>query len=348
MASSDDLELIAEFGSQIIGDVMTLGVNLLSYGLYFVLFVTSTRILLQRWKESRSSSLLLGLSTVLFLSQTIRMPTFIYLTVLDVKTLLMMPTIPLADRFDVLSVPGGRTIPIIHWTRAFTLIVADGAVVWRASMMPNVNKHAILGLTGFMIFNACMLLIFPMIRSISPDWNFEHQDIMTDIIGSSYLTSTLTNLFATGIIAVSAWKHNNSLKGFVGSARNPQVLKVLITFVETGLIFVLLQLTNTLLAWVPPLDDVNYLNALSIIDELVLSFAAISPVIVILVVQSGRSILGTSEGPSSIRAQAPASYNLSSTNKGASSFGGTTKRDSFGMSSADNSVKDLEKALSSN
>ncbi|KAH8831979.1 hypothetical protein DL96DRAFT_1589559 [Flagelloscypha sp. PMI_526] len=350
--SPEDIEMIGEFGDQIMNDLMSLGVILLAYGAYFVLFIASTRILISRWKESRSSALLLCLSVVLFISQSLRMPTMIYLTALDTKMLLQVPEPILPARFDALVIIGGHASPILHWTRAIAFIVADAIVVWRASMMPNVNRIAALGLTIFMVGNAAMLLVYPMIVSTAKDWVHEHVQIADNIVACAYFISMLTNLAATALIGFSAWKHHITLKGLIGSSGNPQVLKVLITFVETGIFYATLQLMNTAFYFVssfnPPdfTTTPDFYKAAQIVDEITIAFAAISPVIVILVVQGGRSPL-SNVAPSSVRPQPPTSYNLSSTAKerSTSNFGGTTKRDSFGLASSNGSLKDVEKAI---
>ncbi|KAH8834147.1 hypothetical protein DL96DRAFT_1579572 [Flagelloscypha sp. PMI_526] len=342
--SPADIQTISDFGTQITGDFLTLVVAFLIYGAYICLFAMSTRILLRRWKTSSSSLLLMVLSMILFISQSLRIPTILYITAMDVKVLLGASDDPiLVDRWEALRVISHVT-PIMHWSRAITTIVADAIVVWRACMMPNRETGFALALTGLMILNAGNILVYPFMFTFARAWMRQHDRIVQVQYSSGLVSSLVTNFFATAFIGWRAWRHHKNIKSVLGNARNPQVGKVLVTLVETGVIYLVLQFTNTLVNLVPPeamlVPGGAMIYAQAVFDEIVLGFAAISPVVVILVVQGEKSVFRDPSTPSSSRM--PQIANLSAF----SGFGSPAKRDSFGMTMTTSSGsihRDIEK-----
>ncbi|KAH8825936.1 hypothetical protein DL96DRAFT_127660 [Flagelloscypha sp. PMI_526] len=310
--SPDDLRTIADFGSIILRDLINLVVAALIYGVYICLFTISTRTLLRRWKGSSSSFLLMVLSTTVFIFQSLRIPVYLYLVTKEINILLRSSDdSALKHRLDALMHPSiSHVTAILHWVRAITMAVADAIVVWRACAMPNRNRTIALALTCFMILNAGNLTVYPFMATFAKAWMREHDQLVQIQYSSGLLSSVATNFFATTLIGWMAWHNHKSSKGIIGISRDPQIEKILVTLIETGIIYLILQLVNTLLSLNIPThllqQDGGISIVLDVIDEIINGFAAVSPLIVILVVQDDKSLVGrTSTELSAFSAKPP-------------------------------------------
>ncbi|KAH8825937.1 hypothetical protein DL96DRAFT_1610286 [Flagelloscypha sp. PMI_526] len=293
-----NLRIIADYGTLILRDLISLVVACLIYGVYLCLFAISSRTLWRRWKESSSPPLLMALSSIVFVSQSLRLPVLFYLTIKEIKVLLgPSDESVLSDRLDVLR-NEFHVGAVVHWARATTVIVADAVVVWRACVMPNGVRLFAVALSSLMVFNAGNMLVYPMMVTFARAWMREHDRAVQIQYSSGLISSVVTNFFATALIGWMGWRHHASSKKVLGILQSdPQIDKVLVTLVETGLIYLVLQLANTAVILVAPdglfPQNGGIIIASYLMDEIILGFAAISPVVVILVVQDQTSILGS-------------------------------------------------------
>ncbi|KAH8804141.1 hypothetical protein DL96DRAFT_1822856 [Flagelloscypha sp. PMI_526] len=301
LPSPQDLQTIADFGSMVLRDLVTLVCAALIYGLYLCVFLMSSRTLLRRWKESSSSLLLMILSTMVFVFQTLRIPVLLYLTITMINLLFGPSDSPVLEkRRDALKHPSlSHFAAVLHWTRAVTMIVADAIVVWRACILPNINRVVAIGLSGVMILNAGNITVYPFMATFARNWMREHIEAVQIQSNSILIFSVVTNFLATALIGWMAWQNHKSHEGLPGISGDSEIKKVLVTLTEAGVIYLVLQVVNILLNASVPLNLANLeggiIIALDVMDEIVTGFAAVSPLIVILVVQDNRSIFGRTD-----------------------------------------------------
>jgi len=142
-----------------------------------------------------------------------------------------------------------------NWLPMFNAIIlinytlADVVVVWRAWVLCAGHSKAVLMVPVVcLVINAFVYVATVVVRAalfITAEHTQIHRNLadVIDVTQVADLTlSLLTNILATSIIAVEAWRYRKSLMRGDGGTSTPAT-KILVLFVESGLLYIIIGAT---------------------------------------------------------------------------------------------------------
>ncbi|KAH9961215.1 hypothetical protein BC827DRAFT_1155347 [Russula dissimulans] len=142
-----------------------------------------------------------------------------------------------------------------NWLPMFNAIIlinytlADVVVVWRAWVLcADHNKAFLMVPVVCLVINAFVYVVTVAVRAglfITPEYTQIHRNLahIIDVTQVADLSlSLLTNVLATSIMAVEAWKYRKSLMRGDGGTSTPAT-QILVLFVESGLLYIIIGAT---------------------------------------------------------------------------------------------------------
>ncbi|KAJ7680660.1 hypothetical protein DFH06DRAFT_1163848 [Mycena polygramma] len=304
MASSSTSQ-IASTGESIIYDIVGLAVQTLFFGVYTVLTVLSTRMLLKRGLKTRANHVMFILTIFTYSLST----AYWAYSVTDCVDR-MKDYIQVAENLEELSNEHDTVTkysPLFNALVLVNYVFSDGVVVWRAWIISFRNYRKYLYVTiVFWVLTAVTVtstIVFRIIALIQspyaqlPDSSYLAKGI--NILQMCNLVfSLISNLSATAVVGTTAWHHRQSIRAaFADNKKSTKADRILVLVVESGLLYCVSGLT----VLVASLIRLPHGTLGDIYTPINVQIAGAYPPVVLLLVSMQRSLnettfLGTFEG----------------------------------------------------
>ncbi|KAE9404090.1 hypothetical protein BT96DRAFT_1074306 [Gymnopus androsaceus JB14] len=260
------------------------------FGVYILAFTIGIHIVLQKEKNGRAHQALIALLLAGFLMIVLYSCEGISVNMFLVKFGL------------VVSLPGGlptqemsassKTIVVEilqEWGANFIVLMADAAIVWRAWALW-VDNRLIKWTLLIILLLDISVTIADAIAGTQVLLNSSAEINTVTLDWLSVVLNLAVNIVATLLIAYRAWTHHQSMHA-LSRTKKTQVENILLLFVESGAIFALVQIFSIVIqaldihAAVLSSTDItrSFINALYIYG------AAINPVALVVLVQTGNT-----------------------------------------------------------
>ncbi|KAF8823211.1 hypothetical protein HHX47_DHR10000135 [Lentinula edodes] len=241
-------EILGSVGDELYYNIINLICFAVLYGVFLLATLIALRLLLfpsDPKPHSTRRLLLLLFTLAIFIVNTIDfLDTFEPLFILT-KGTLVVPSLS-GGLPEQLSVAQNSITPwaeLSSWPPTLNLCIGDLLVVWRAIAIWNGNKPVKWGLIFLMIVNGVINFaqaVLSEISSVDPVRTRQTNAASLDI-------SLATNAIATGLIALKFWNYRRSVRSVLGRDKFTEVQNLLSLLVESGAIFLMLQLTMAVL-----------------------------------------------------------------------------------------------------
>ncbi|KAJ6594248.1 hypothetical protein B0H19DRAFT_1094623 [Mycena capillaripes] len=249
--ASPSTSQIASAGESLIYSVVGLVVQTFFFGIYTLLTVLATRMLLKRGLKTRARANHIMFMLTIF-TYLLSMTYWIY-SVADV-----------ADQMKVynLILQNGPTTghdTITKWSPLFNALVlvnyvfSDAVVVWRAWIICFRSHRKYLCITiAFLILTAgtvtCTIIFRIIALVVSPYAQLPNSSYLKkgiDILQISNIGfSLISNLSATAVVGATAWRHRQSIRAaFADNKKSTKADQILTLVVESGLLYCVSGLT---------------------------------------------------------------------------------------------------------
>ncbi|KAH9998433.1 hypothetical protein BJV74DRAFT_904642 [Russula compacta] len=284
------MTLFDSHSSTLLYRVISIICQTLVYGIYLCLVPISVYVMVSKGLQDLSRKLLFAMKMIMFVLSTMYWILSIVITFLEIKAWF--------SELDPATHDPPDWLPMFSAILLINYILTDGVVVWRAWVLCSDQSRALLMVPiVFLAINTIVYVITIAVRAgllATPEGAKIHQDLARaiDVAQVSNLgLSLLTNVLATSIIATKAWKYRKLLMECGNDGKNPtRVSKVLSLLVESGMLYILIGVSvlASLVIHLPfgTLGD--------IFMPVAVQLAGMYPIIVLLLVDQGRSLNSTS------------------------------------------------------
>ncbi|KAJ7141447.1 hypothetical protein C8R44DRAFT_247011 [Mycena epipterygia] len=252
MASSSSATQIASTGQYSIYVVLGLVVQTFFFGVYTVLIVLSTRMLLKRGLKTRSNKVMFMITLFMYLLSA----AYWAYSVADVVD-------QMRNYIDDLQNPLNYSAThdtVTKWSPLFNAIVlvnyilSDAVIVWRAWILCLRNHRKYLCITMFFLVltttSVTCTIIFRIIALIEAPFKAQFPNSSYLVQGINILQisnlgmSLISNFSATAVVGVAAWRHRQSIRAaFADNKKRTKADQVLALLVESGLLYCVSGLT---------------------------------------------------------------------------------------------------------
>ncbi|KAH8831167.1 hypothetical protein DL96DRAFT_1812072 [Flagelloscypha sp. PMI_526] len=289
--------LVSAYARGLIGNDVLMAVYTFFYGIYALIFPISA-IFLWRRKRSKSTFVMFALSTLVFLLTTVDWITFIYnLVNLTQVGFVELPGSDLFRQFQKAQADIQWVFKLENWPLSVNMSVNDAILVWRVfCLFPH----------NIWVRASCHYTGLSLTISIGGTLAIVRGDEGNTLSGTEGMGATLTawiavsiftNLVCIGLIGRIAWQvtpppsvlqfHRKLL---LGSKQTSPVQKILSLLVESGVIFICIQVTLFIIKRIErPLLSPQDIAARSVMIAVIVC-AAIMPSLVLIVVSQEGSL----------------------------------------------------------
>jgi len=269
------------------------------YGIYFCLFPISIYVMVTKGLQGRSRKWLFAMIIIMFTLSTMNWIMCI------VSTFIMIDVCQ--GLFGVVPCKLPDWLPIVNAAfQPINFIFTDGVVVWRAWALCSDQNRTVLMFPVIILGINTLLYLFTVAISAgmvivleagreSMGIHLNHVIVSTQV--ANLALSLLTNIFATSLIAVKAWKFRKTLMtSGVGIRNPPRVIRILALIVESGMLYIFIGVVALVSLFIHlPFGTLSDIFAL-----LTSQFAGMYPILVLLLVETNRSLDTTCFSSSSI------------------------------------------------
>ncbi|KAF9469467.1 hypothetical protein BDZ94DRAFT_1242489 [Collybia nuda] len=270
-------------GNVILGLVVQMSSFTLLYGVFFLLYFQSIAAFRKR-RPSRAQVWMLLISSISFILATAHeaaILTSIYDVILSIQT-------GSQDPFQL--DPPAKPNVVWLWTRDLQIIISDGVVVWRAFVLLHGRRWLMFLPLILLLGSAASFLSFLIIQTAGISESIGRSSEY--LIGTARGLSIATNTLATIFIGYVYYIHSRAMVVGLGKHRSTQAERILVLLVESGVVCGLFQILcfgAGLGLQNRPKGTLGYSTA-QLIQTLYSGFTAMYPTIVIVLVNSHRSI----------------------------------------------------------
>ncbi|KAH8831170.1 hypothetical protein DL96DRAFT_1586709 [Flagelloscypha sp. PMI_526] len=284
--------MVSAYARGLVGDVVLMAVYTFFYGIYVLIFPVSA-IYLWRRKRSKSTFVMFALTTIVFLLTTADWIAFLYNLINLLRVgLVDLPGSDLLRQFQKAQADIQWVFALENWPLAVNMSVNDAILVWRVfCLFPhNIWVRAsvcLLGVASTVL--AVRISIGGTLEIVRGDEGntLSGTEITGPTITSWIVVSILTNLVCIGLIGRIAWFHRKLLLGF---KQTGPVQKILSLLIESGVVFIFIQLTMVVIRRVErPILSPQDIAARSVMIA-ASSIAAITPSLVLIIVSQEGSL----------------------------------------------------------
>ncbi|KAJ6594299.1 hypothetical protein B0H19DRAFT_1366199 [Mycena capillaripes] len=300
MSSSSQESLVAAASFSSTGDsamyvVFGLVAQTFVFGLYTLLICLSTRMLLKRGLKALANWVLLLIILFMYLLSTAYLAYTIVYAVALLRARIDAPSeSPISD-YEAIA----KWSPVINAVAMLNFLLSDGVVIWRAWVICQHRMRRYIWVTiGFLVLTS--MAVFTMIgfRIVAfvqfPDNGLNKIISLTpglDILQlSSWTLSLVSNLSATAVVAVTAWRHRRIMhNAFTEKEFTSNSDRILGLIVEIGVFYCL----STLITLLSSLLQLPHGTLGDLYGPISIQIAGAYPPVVILLVGMNRSFSET-------------------------------------------------------
>ncbi|KAJ3740232.1 hypothetical protein DFH05DRAFT_1583450 [Lentinula detonsa] len=296
---SAEAEILASISGQLYYNTINLICFAVLYGVFLAATSIALKLLLSDAKphSTRRIILLLVTSIILIINTIDFLDTFEPLLILSKKTFIASLSGGLPERSLLAQASIITWVEISSWASTVELCISDLLVVWRAIAIWDGNQLIKWALIALMVING----VTNFAQAILSDISSVNPIRTRQINAASIYISLATNAIATGLIALKLWKYRRSVRTVLGRYKSTPMQKLLLLLVESGAIFLILQLTMAML----DVEDIgsqpnSFQLAYSILEEIFEEACCLYPVAVVIMINFQSSLVDAtahSEGP---------------------------------------------------
>lgn len=296
--TQEDFVQFGEFGSDAVKvGIIAVACQSIVYGVYAMLFMLSTYILLHRGFQSRANVALLSATTVMFIVSTAYLILCVVITILELTQTGNQRYAHTLDQLTVAQV----------YVPAINSAISDAVVIWRAWVLWEDNRKVMIvplvllvGSIAAMCTSAGYAICTFVVHDLSSSNHCNLMAMPTEMI--AWVLSLATNVATTCLIAYKAWEHRQFIKiNFDHGTVKSKAQGILSLLVESGTIFCILWIigisTNASF-----MVNSRLTKALSagdaIADTSEIHLMGIYPTIIILLVTFQKTVWGETTGDS--------------------------------------------------
>ncbi|KAF8222551.1 hypothetical protein L208DRAFT_1413272 [Tricholoma matsutake] len=169
---------------------------------------------------------------------------------------------------------------------SFMWFINDIVVIWRAWVLFPQCQWVMIGPLFFLLVTFVTMFIGLAMSERS-------QNMLTIILSCSFAASIVTNLLATLLIAYKLWDYQKATKNLGLKKQQSPVQKVLFLLVESGVIFLILQLANFLLSILINTPGTAAYYAMDVFSSIYYELVAMYPALILIIVNKKHSIIET-------------------------------------------------------
>ncbi|KAJ7881400.1 hypothetical protein B0H13DRAFT_2049447 [Mycena leptocephala] len=223
------------------------------FGVYSVLVLMSTRMLLQRGLKTKVNRTMFGITTFMYLLSA---GYWVY-SVLDVVERMQNYTKLAANGTDSPSGPDAVLMwrPLANALIFINYVLNDGIVVWRAWVitMRSHRKYMCIPIV-FLFFTAISVLL--MIAFRIANFDAARMSRLADAMSIAQLlafsTSFISNLSSMGVVGATLWKHWRTIRiAFPNKKQSTRPNHILTLVMESGMLYCVSDLTLLLFSVIP-------------------------------------------------------------------------------------------------
>ncbi|KAJ6498943.1 hypothetical protein C8R45DRAFT_980443 [Mycena sanguinolenta] len=304
-ASTSLPTLVAGTGLALTLDVIGIVLQTLFFGIYTVLVILSSRMLLKRGLKSRANRVMFIMTLSAYFLSTAYWAYSLADIVDRMTTFIRELQVPNPSNLSVAD-------DLLKWSPLFNAVLlinyifSDVVVVWRAWIISWRNYRKYLCVTiGFLVLTAlCVagVIVFRVITQVvgrngqlPQSFNYLVEGI--NILQISILSfSLISNISATAVVGATAWRHRRSIRAAFADKKNTKANQILTLMVESGILYCISGLT----VLISSLVRLPHGTLGDIYTPINVQFAGAYPSVVLLLVSTQRSLdetfLDTSEG----------------------------------------------------
>ncbi|KAF8232235.1 hypothetical protein L208DRAFT_1397642 [Tricholoma matsutake] len=169
---------------------------------------------------------------------------------------------------------------------SFMWFINDIVVIWRAWVLFPQHQWVMIGPLFFLLLTFVTMLIAIAMAVKSQN--------MSNIMSTcNFAASIVTNLLATLLIAYKLWDYQKATKNLGLKKQQSPVQKVLFLLVESGVIFLILQLANLLLTILTNTLGTAAYYAQAVFNSIYNELVAMYPALILIIVNKKHSIIDT-------------------------------------------------------
>ncbi|KAH8831101.1 hypothetical protein DL96DRAFT_808377 [Flagelloscypha sp. PMI_526] len=281
---------VSSYARGVIGDVVLMAVTTLFYGFYVLIFSFAAIVLCRR-KRSTATLVMFALTTVVFLFTTADWIASLYNLVDLIQVgFVDLPGSDLVRQFQKAQARMQWIFVFDEWPMNVNMSVNDAILVWRVCCLFPHNVWVRVSVCFLGIASGALALALAIGASVYRLTGGEEDTLSgTERLGALptawIAVSIFTNMVCIGLISRIAWKHRTTL---LRSKSTSSIQKILSFLVESGVIFVILQLTMFITQCIErPLLSPQDITATSIVRAATLSAAIVPSLVLVVVSQEG-------------------------------------------------------------
>lgn len=289
MITRQERILLIATASWFVTNLAAITTTSLLYGASIVLFTIAARTVLEREVKRRSTRVMVSATVFSFLMNTLYWAA--YTAFIPIRTRRMLSTNASGHLDSASQDINGKMFmfdQIMHWSTQAVVLISDVIVIWRAWVVLAGRRWLIMGPLVSLLGAFVTSLAFLSITSNVDDAVAYSvgEKVTGGLIFASGALSLATNGLSTLLIGYQLWNYRKFWN--LGShSRWSQGQKVLLMFVESGALYVTLQLAT--LATVKQKTGTPQANFGAVIWAVYVHSTAMYPTIVLLLIENKRS-----------------------------------------------------------
>ncbi|KAJ7141427.1 hypothetical protein C8R44DRAFT_763436 [Mycena epipterygia] len=237
---------VTRAGEYIIFIVAGLVVQTLFFGLYTVLILFSTRMLLNRGLKAQTNKIIFTTTVFMYILSTAYWAYSVADVVDRMRIYVFTPRSPLAIQFTFLHDGITKWSPLFNAIVLINYVLSDGVVVWRAWIICPRHRAYLWITIGFLILTTASVastIVFRIVAFIqSPIDDLSPDSVLNKGINilqiSNVVMSLLSNLSATAVVGVTAWKNRRNIRAaFTDGKKGTKADQILGLIVESGVLY---------------------------------------------------------------------------------------------------------------
>ncbi|KAF7376407.1 hypothetical protein MSAN_00056200 [Mycena sanguinolenta] len=227
-------------GRTILYLTVSLVVQTLFFGVYTLIIILSTQMLMKRGLKTQANRILLAITIFMYLLSA----AYWIFRVADLISRIQI-FIENPQSLQEVSTPVTHLLTLFNALPLINYILCDGVVIWRARLLcaQDHRKHMYLPLFFLALTTAAVAGIIGLRISSTVIKSFSKKPPFTDAINVLQVAvlnmSLISNLSSTGVVAITAWQHRQAIRdGFNKTSKGDQILRILL---DSGVLYCLAQ-----------------------------------------------------------------------------------------------------------
>ncbi|KAF8075762.1 hypothetical protein FPV67DRAFT_381510 [Lyophyllum atratum] len=298
--SPEERSLFQLVGNVLLHNLVRLASVTLLYGVFMLLFSSSTLMLLNRGLTFRATRVWLAVTTTVFLLETVYWIAGITMVASQMRGV-FIDTVGVVDRATLEGLNRRVAwIPTLQqWMYQLLIVMSDGVLVWRTWVICPEQQRTRIALCALLVGTmgatlGCLVLNSNISSALQANQSPNLELISTRLVDASLALSLATNLTSTLLILYKLWNQLRFKRtmGIKQKSTSP-VRKVMLVLVESGFVYCGIQGIYLVTSFVQDALGSPFGTINGILGEIAQMGTAMYPFIVILLVSQQRSMVET-------------------------------------------------------